>query len=186
MLISCKLLQSLTHPFNFTHSTIYSHSLSLNYTGIIYHGSMSESIILHAFSFIHPSSKADSSQFMHYSKYTYTSSYHYKISLLISCKLLQSLTHPFNFTHSPIYSHSLSVNYTGIIYHGFNVWINYLTCSPSFTHLVNQYTYLTCKCILLHSFTHLVKLIHNNSCTILNTHIHHHIITNIIANFMQH
>ena len=118
MLISCKSLQSLPRPYNFTHSTFYSHSLSLSYTVIIYHGSMAESIILHAFSFIHPCSKADSLQFMHFSKYTYTSAYHYKISLLISCKLLQSLAHPFNFTHSPIYSHSLSVNYTGIIFHG--------------------------------------------------------------------
>ena len=55
-----QVLQSLTHPFNFTHSPIYSHSLSLNYTGIMYHGFTCESNILHAFSFIHPSSKADS------------------------------------------------------------------------------------------------------------------------------
>ena len=116
MLISCKLLQSLTRPFNFTHSTIYSHSLSLNYTVIIYHGFTCESIILHAFSFIHPSSKL-----IHNNSCTILNTHiqqHHIISLLISCKLLQSLTRPFNFTHSTIYSHSLSLNYTVIIYHG--------------------------------------------------------------------
>ena len=60
LLISCKLLQSLTRQLNFIHSSIYSHSLSLNYTGIMYHGFTCESNILHVFSFIHPSSKADS------------------------------------------------------------------------------------------------------------------------------
>ena len=127
MLISCKLLQSLTHPFNFTHSPIYSHSLSVNYTGIIYPGFTCESIILHAFSFIHPSRKTDSLQFTHYSNYTYISSYHYTKSLLISCKLLQSLTRQFNFIYSTIYSHSLSLNYTGIMYHGF-------TCESNILH----------------------------------------------------
>ena len=154
MLISCKLLQSLTRPFNFTHSTIYSHSLSLNYTVIIYHGSISEPIIFHAFSFIHPSVKL-----IHNNSCTIlnTHIHHYTISLLISCKLLQSLTRPFNFTHSTFYSHSLSLNYTVIIYHG--------SISESISYMHSP------------SFTHLVKLIHNNSCTILNTHIHHHNIT---------
>ena len=127
LLMSCKLLHSLTRPFNFTHSPIYSDSLSLNYTGIMNHGFTCESIILHEFSFNHPSTKADPWQFMHYSKYSYTAASLHIISLLISCKLLQSLTRPLNFNHYTIYPHWLSLNYTVIIYRGF-VWINYLTC----------------------------------------------------------
>ena len=131
LLISCKLLQSLTRPFNFTHSTIYSHSLSLNYTGIIYHGS----IRLNQLSYMHSPSFTHLVKLIHNNSCTILNTHiqHHSIhiiSLLISCKLLQSLTRPFNFTHSTIYSHSLSLNYTVIIYHGF-----------------------TCESIILHAFS---------------------------------